>query len=115
MAPSAIAKYSDELAAAAAQAGPSVVTVYARRRIPSSGIYWRDGVVVTAEHTIRREDEIKAAWPQGNPVGVQLAGRVPGLDLGELNFETGKPQVRHFGNPAHLKLPISCLARCRSR
>src|SRR3989442_392791 len=115
MAASAIAKYSDELAAAAAQAGPSVVTVYARRRIPSSGIYWRDGVVVTAEHTIRREDEIKVALPDGKRVAGQLAGRDPGTDLAVLKVESGKTQVPQFGDPAQLKLANFALALGRTR
>src|SRR5437667_7056493 len=115
MAPSAIAKYSDELAAAAAQAGPSVVAVYARRRIPSSSIYWRDGVVVTAEHTIRREDEIKVALPDGKRVAGQVAGRDPGTDLAVLKLESGKPQVPQFGDPAHLKLANFVLALGRTR
>jgi len=115
MAASGIAKYSDELAAAAAQAGPSVVTVYARRRIPSSGIYWRDGVVVTADHTIRREDEIKVFLPDGKRVAVQLAGRDPGTDLAVLKLESGKTQVPPFGDPAHLKLANFVLALGRTR
>jgi len=115
MAASAIAKYSDELAATAAQAGPSVVTVYARRRIPSSGIYWRDGVVVTAEHTIRREDEIKVALPDGKRVAGQLAGRDPGTDLAVLKVENGKAGVPQFGDPAQLKLANFVLALGRAR
>jgi serine protease DegQ len=115
MAASAIAKYSDELAAAAAQVGPSVVTVYARRRIPSSGIYWRDGVVVTAEHAIRREDEIKVALPDGKRVAGQLAGRDPGTDLAVLKVESGKTQVPQFGDPVHLKLANFVLALGRTR
>src|SRR5207248_6978521 len=87
MAASTIAKFSDELTSAAAQAGQSVVTVFARRRIPSSGIYWREGVVVTAEHTIRREDEIKILLPDGKRVDAQLAGRDPGTDLAVLRSE----------------------------
>src|SRR5947199_8216945 len=115
MAASAIAKYSDELAAAAAQAGPSVVTVYARRRIPSSGIYWCDGVVVTAEHTIRREDEIKVFLPDGKRVAGQLTGRDPGTDLAVLKLESGKTQVPQFGDPAQLKLANFVLALGRTR
>ena len=115
MAASGIAKYSDELAAAAAQAGPSVVTVYARRRIPSSGIYWCDGVVVTAEHTIRREDEIKVFLPDGKRVAGQLAGRDPGTDLAVLKLESGKTQVPQFGDPAQLKLANFVLALGRTR
>src|SRR5438045_4594350 len=115
MAASAIAKYSDELAAAAAQAGQSVVTVFARRRIPSSGIYWREGVVVTAEHTIRREDEIKILLPDGKRVDAQLAGRDPGTDLAVLKVEKDKAAVPQFGDPAQLKLANFVLALGRTR
>src|SRR2546429_6223088 len=115
MAASAIAKYSDELAAAAAQAGPSVVTVYARRRIPAVAFLWRDGWAVPAEPTIRREDEIKLALPDGKRVAGQLAGRDPGTDLAVLKLESGKTQVPQFGDPAHLKLANFVLALGRTR
>src|SRR5438477_3203672 len=115
MAASTIAKFSDELTSAAAQAGQSVVTVFARRRIPSSGIYWREGVVVTAEHTIRREDEIKILLPDGKRVDAQLAGRDPGTDLAVLKVEKDKAAVPQFGDPAQLKLANFVLALGRTR
>ena len=49
---------SNAFAEAAAKAGRFVVAVNARQRIPSSGILWRPGVIVTAEHTLKRDDEI---------------------------------------------------------
>jgi serine protease DegQ len=115
MAASTIAKVSEELTAAAAQAGQSVVTVFARRRIPSSGIYWREGVVVTAEHAIRREDEIKILLPDGKRVDAQLAGRDPATDLAVLKVENGKAAVPQFSDPAHLKLANFALALGRTR
>ena len=115
MAASTIAKFSDELTSAAAQAGQSVVTVFARRRIPSSGIYWREGVVVTAKHTIRREDEIKILLPDGKRVDAQLAGRDPGTDLAVLKVEKDKAAVPQFGDPAQLKLANFVLALGRTR
>jgi serine protease DegQ len=115
MAASTIAKFSDELASAAAQAGQSVVTVFARRRIPSSGIYWREGVVVTAEHAIRREDEIKVLLADGKRVDAHLAGRDPGTDLAVLKVEKGKAAVPQFGDPAQLKLANFVLALGRTR
>src|SRR5580765_4903868 len=86
MAASGIAKFSDELAAAATQAGESVVTVYARRRIPASGVVWRPGVVVTADHSIQREDDISVLLHQGTRISAALAGRDPGTDLAVLKL-----------------------------
>ena len=60
-----LAALSNELAAAVERAGRSVVAVHARPRFSSSGVIWRPGVIVTAEHTIRREEEITVTLPDG--------------------------------------------------
>ncbi len=47
---------SDELATTVETAGPAVVRVEARRRLPATGIVWSsDGVIVTAHHIVHRE------------------------------------------------------------
>ena len=69
------------------RAGRSVVAVHARPRFGSSGVVWRPGVIVTAEHTIRREDEIKVTLPDGTNATAALAGADPGTDLAVLKLE----------------------------
>jgi S1-C subfamily serine protease len=86
MAESVLSKFSDELARAAEQAGRSVVTVRARMRVPSSGIVWKRGVIVTANHTIRRDGEISVLLPDGQRAEAKLAGRDPGTDLAILRW-----------------------------
>src|SRR5260370_40079755 len=49
-----LAMLSEQLADAAATAGAALVAVHARPRLPSTGVHWKDGVVVTTEGTIRR-------------------------------------------------------------
>jgi len=72
---SELAALSNDLAAAVERAGRSVVAVHARPRFSSSGVVWRPGVIVTAQHTIRREEEITVA---GSDPGTDLAVlRVP--------------------------------------
>jgi len=78
---------SNELAAVADRAGRVAVAVHARPRISSSGVLWRDGVVVTAEHTVRRDEEIRVTLPGGKTVPATLAGRDPGTDLAVLRVE----------------------------
>jgi S1-C subfamily serine protease len=75
---------SDNLATAAERVGRRVVAIRARRRIPSSGILWRDGVVVTAQHTIQREEDIVMTLPDGTDAPATLVGRDPGTDLAAL-------------------------------
>src|SRR5579864_6386296 len=115
MASPAIAKFSDELSTAAAQAGSSVVTVFARRRLPSSGVLWRPGVVVTADHTVQREDEISVFLPDGKRVPAQLDGHDPGTDLAVLRVEAPHTQVPQFGDPTQLKLANLAIALGRTR
>jgi S1-C subfamily serine protease len=82
-----LATLSDELAAAVERTGKSVVAVHARPRFPSSGVFWRPGTIVTAEHTIRREEEITVTLPDGSNVPATLAGSDAGTDLAVLKVE----------------------------
>jgi S1-C subfamily serine protease len=78
---SALVALSTELADAVERVGRSTVAIHARRRIPSSGVVWRPGVVVAASHTVRRDEDISITVPDGDTVAVTLAGRDPGTDL----------------------------------
>src|ERR1700730_2281535 len=82
-----LAALSNELAAAVERAGRSVVAVHARPRFSSSGVIWRPGVIVTAEHTIRREEEITVTLPDGANRPVTLAGSDAGTDLAVLKLD----------------------------
>lgn len=115
MAASGIAEFSDDLAMAAMQSGESVVTVFGRRRIPSSGIHWRAGIVVTADHTIQREQEISVLLPGKKRVEAKLAGRDPGTDLAVLKLDGGNARVPAFDDPTRLKLGNFVLALGRTR
>ena len=96
------------LAATSERAGQSVVAVNARWRNSSSGVIWRNGVIVTADHTIRREEEIRVTLPDGRNAVAELAGRDPGTDLAVLKVDTADaatarpatPDSVHTGNLA---------------
>jgi len=85
---------SNELAVAVERAGHAVVAVHARPRFSSSGVFWRPGIVVTAEHTIRREEEITVTLPDGKNVPASLAGSDPGTDLAVLKVEADQTPVK---------------------
>jgi len=90
-----LAALSNEIAAAVAKAAPNVVAVHARPRFSSSGVFWRPGVIVTAEHTIRREEEITVTLHDGRTVPATLAGTDPGTDIAVLRIDdaTQTPSV----------------------
>jgi S1-C subfamily serine protease len=116
MASSVLETLSNDFAAAAEAVGGSVVAIYGRRWMPSSGIQWRKGVIVTAHHTIRREEDITVVGDGGEPVKASLAGRDPSTDLAILKIasESALP-LPSFGNDAPLKLGHLVLALGRSR
>lgn len=75
---------SVQLATTVEQTARSIVAVHARPRFDSSGVYWSPGVVVTADHTIRRDEDLRVTAPGGSSLPAELAGRDPGTDLAVL-------------------------------
>jgi len=93
----ALLSLSNELAGAVERIAPSIVAVHARRRLPSTGIHWRPGIVVTAEHTVRAEDGLTVETPDGRSHPATLVGRDSGTDLAVLKITTdldGPPAPR---------------------
>lgn len=115
MATSEMAKFSEQISAAATQAGASVVTVQARRRFPSSGVYWRDGIIVTADHAIQYEEAITVLLSGGKRIEAKVAGRDAATDLAILKTEESNAPVPQFGDPTQLKLGNFILALGRTR
>jgi serine protease DegQ len=84
-----MAQTSTDFAGAVERAGRAVVAIHARRRIPSSGIHWRTGVIVTANHTLHRDDDITVTTGDGTRVPATIAGRDPTTDLAVLKVNAG--------------------------
>src|SRR5579871_341473 len=104
------AALSNDLAAAVERAGRSVVAVHARPRFSSSGVIWRPGVIVTAQHTIRREEEITVTLPDGSNRAATLAGSDTGTDVAVLRLAepAGEPvsQLAAGIKPGHVALTV---------
>src|SRR2546428_3510079 len=83
-----LSEISNGIAGIAERVGPSVVRVEARRHAPGSGIVWAaDGTIVTADHVIEQEDEIRVGLPDGQLVAATLVGRDPGTDIAVLRAQ----------------------------
>jgi S1-C subfamily serine protease len=106
---------SNELAAAAEKVGSSVVAVHARRWMPTSGIEWKKGVVVTVHHGVQRDEDIKVLLDGGRAVSAKLAGRDPSTDLAVLRIEEVSSGARPLGDSTSLRLGHLVLALGRTR
>lgn len=104
------ADLSNDFAVGVERAGRSVVAVHARPRFSSSGVIWRPGVIVTAQHTIRREEEITVTLPDGTNRPVTLAGVDQGMDLAVLKLaEPAGEAIAQLATgvkPGHLALAV---------
>ena len=77
----ALTSFSNELSKLVQQASSSVLAVHARRRFPSSGVHWGPDLVVTADHTISRDEDIRVTLPDGGPSMPRFSDVLPARTL----------------------------------
>ena len=106
---------SNALALSTDRAAASAVAVHTETRGSSSGVVWRSGVVVTAEHALRRDEEIHLTLPDGRVVAATLAGRDPSTDIGVLRCAEAATAVSEFGDVTSLKPGCLTLVVGRTR
>jgi S1-C subfamily serine protease len=94
---------SNELAAAVERTAAAVVAVHARPRINSSGILWRQNLILTSSEGIRFEEGIQVLFPDGRRAEARLRGIDPGTDLAVLETDSGGVQPMALGLDNHLK------------
>ncbi len=115
MANSILETISNEFSSAAEKVGSSVVAVHARRWMPTSGIEWKKGVVVTVHHGVRRDEDIQVLLGSGRAVSAKLAGRDPSTDIAVLRIEEGFSDAPQLGDSTSLRLGHLILALGRTR
>lgn len=106
----ALLSLSNDLAAAVEQAAPSILTVHARHRLPSTGIHWRPGIVVTAEHTVRADDGITVSTADDRSLPATLAGRDRSTDLAVLRVPDLGGSAAALGDDSALRVGHMVLA-----
>ncbi len=78
--------FSNDLAAAVERGGAGTVLVDARHRYPASGIAYAADLVLTADHVITRDDNLRIATADKKSFAVTIAGRDPNSDLALLRL-----------------------------
>jgi S1-C subfamily serine protease len=112
---SQLIELSDALAQATDLAAAAAVAVHTESRGSSSGVIWRSGVIVTAEHALRRDEDIHVTLSDGRVAAATLAGRDPSTDLAVLKSAEAAAAVKEFGNPAAIKAGNLTLVVGRTR
>src|ERR1700677_4312417 len=101
---------SNELAATVERAAASIVAVHARRGIGSSGIVWRDNLILTSNEGVRAEEGIKLLLPDGSVATARLRGRDSGTDLAVLETAAAGLRPLEFAVDGALKAGQLALA-----
>jgi serine protease DegQ len=104
---------SHDLAHIVEHVSTAVVAINARRHLSSSGVYWREGVVVTAAHTIRQTEGISVVLATGQSVAASVAGVDPTADLAALRLDGVELSPPPFGDTSQLKIGHLVLAMAR--
>jgi len=84
MSKNVLVELSEAMAEAVENAGKATVMVNARRRMPASGILYASDLILTADHVVEREEDIKIVFGDNTEKSASLAGRDPGSDLAVL-------------------------------
>jgi len=106
---------SNALAQATDHAAASVVAIHTGARGSSSGVIWREGVIVTAEHSLRHDEEIQVTLPNGRVVPATLAGRDPSTDLAVLRCAEASRRPMELADPSAIKPGCITLVVGRTR
>ncbi|MCI0390208.1 MAG: S1C family serine protease [Acidobacteria bacterium] len=102
--------FSNDLADAVERAGRGVVAINARERIPSSGVLWREALVITAAHTIKRDSDITVMLPEGRTTPAILVGMDTSTDVAVLKLDEAGGIPVEIGDAAELRVGHIVLA-----
>ena len=105
-----VMELSNALAGAVDRAARSVFAIHGRPRLPSTGVHWRPGLIVTASHTVEPDREVALTSPDGRTLSALVAGRDPGLDIAVLRAEVGSGPVADIAPDAELRIGHLVLA-----
>ena len=108
---SILVELSNALADAVETVSRSVVTVKARKRLPATGLVWSaDGLILTSNHVVERDDDIVVVLPDGTEASAELVGRDPGSDVAALRVEasglTPAPNAQSESRPGQIVLAL---------
>lgn len=102
---------SNQMADAIESIGPALVTVNGRARQAATGVVYADGLVLTADHVIEREEDLTIQTNDGRTLPAQFAGRDPSSDLAVLKVADLNVQPAHAASPARVGQMILAVGR----
>ena len=108
--------FSEQLSSVADETGKFIVSVHGGSRIGASGILWRQNLVVTVSHALRRTEGMEVALGAGSSAKAQFLGRDSGTDVAVLRLDDAvSATAPQPGDTTGLRVGQLVLAVGRSR
>jgi len=102
---------SSNIAELVAAAGDHIVRVEGRRRLAATGVVYRsDGLIVTANHVVERDEDLSIGLSDGSTQRATLVGRDPSSDLALLRIEASNLAAATWSDPTALRVGHIVLA-----
>lgn len=105
---------SDQFSSVAEQAGKAVVAVHGGNRIGSSGIVWRNDLVVTSSHLLRHKDDLTVSLGDKR-AKASFLGRDSGTDVAVLRLSdsASATPLEHFSGTLRVGQIVLAVGRSR--
>jgi S1-C subfamily serine protease len=102
---------SSNIAELVAAADRHIVRVEGRRRLSATGVIYRaDGLIVTANHVVERDENLTIGLHDGTSHNATLVGRDPNSDLALLRVEASDLPAATWSEPSALRVGHIVLA-----
>jgi S1-C subfamily serine protease len=102
---------SSNIAELVAAADKHIVRVEGRRRLAATGVIYRtDGLIVTSNHVVERDEELAIGLGDGTTHRATLVGRDPSSDIALLRIEATGLDAATWSDPASLRVGHIVLA-----
>ncbi len=102
---------SDNIATLVRAAGPHIVRIDGRRRLAATGVaFSQDGLIVTANHVVERDDSLTVGLDDGTAHDAELIGRDPNTDIALLRVKGADLAAAKWTEPSTLAVGHLVLA-----
>ena len=102
--------FSDQLATAVQRAATAIVAVHGRRRVPSTGIHWKSGLIVTANHAVQTDDDVTVTIANARSAPATVVDRDFPTDIAVLRIDAADLAVAEIGDSDAVRVGHMVLA-----
>ncbi|MFH7026435.1 MAG: S1C family serine protease [Heteroscytonema crispum UTEX LB 1556] len=110
---SSLLALSNDLANIVEQVGGAVVSIDPKTSMPTSGIHWRSGIIITSDENLGRSEDITVILSEGRKVSATVLARDSSTDVAVLKLQNVELPVAKIADATSFKVGHLVLALAR--